>query len=184
MNIFVLRGDMTADSNELDQALGEVHRDQQALAEKLERQPLNRRKATLTPRSDEENKPIIPLLPVLEEITIRQDGISLLQPPKVLMQPSRVNGLDFQTPLMSDDGHLILPSDDSRPGSVFNSRHSSSQQMSPRQPNIDLSMFQGPAALVHFQMRTKDEIVALCGGDDKFIPLHPSIGVLTPSIGL
>jgi hypothetical protein len=181
MNIFVLRGDMTADSNDLDQALEKIHYQQQTLADKLEKQPLNRRKATLTPRFDEGNKPGIPLLPVLKEITIRQDGISLSQPPKVLMQPPRANGFDFQTPLMSEDGHLILPGDDSRPGSVFNSRHSSSQQMSPRQPNIDLGLFQGPAALVHFRMRTKDEMVALCGGDDKFFPLHPSIGALHPA---
>ncbi len=190
MNIFVLRGKMTENSD-LEQKLGEVLDQQEKLAEELGRLPMNLRKAKLITRLDEAGQPVIPFLPVISSISIIQVPfqMNLLHPLKFLMErPDE----ESQPPLMTERGFLNLTSDnESRPGSAFNSRHSSSQQMTPRETIVDLSVFQGPAALVQFTMRTKDEIFDLCGigsrpkqGEEKsdknmddFIPVHPSIGL-------
>jgi hypothetical protein len=188
-DIFVLRGKITENSDDLEELLREIIRQQATLAETLETLPFNLRKAALIPRYDKAGHPDIPLLPVINSISIIQVEMCLMHPLKVLMQPTQINGFDFARPLMSERGLLTLSIDhDSRPGSAFNSRHSSSQQLTPREPDIDLSIYQGPAALVQFKMKTKEEIFTLCGiggnpkpGDDKgkenFVPLHPSIGL-------
>lgn len=190
MNIFVLRGKKTENSD-LEQNLVEVLDQQENLAVELERLPMNLRKAKLITRLDEAGQPVIPFLPVISSISIIPVPfqMNLLHPLKVLLErPDE----ESQPPLMTERGFLNLTYDnESRPGSAFNSRHSSSQQMTPRDSIVDLSIYQGSAALVQFTMRTKDEIFDLCGigsqpkqgeeksdkNNDDFIPVHPSIGL-------
>ena len=181
MNIFVIRG-ISNDSAELDKILGDIDLHQNTLASQLESMAPNRRQGFVLqqprldkkgqPRVDKAGNPLLPLLPVITKIEVLLDEISLIQSSQSLKKPIS------RQPLMSEDGRLILPSDDSdsRPSSVFGSRHSSSQHLSPRE-SIDLQVYQGPAAFVQFQMQTKDELIRLCGGGDH-LPVHPSIGAL------
>jgi hypothetical protein len=178
-NIFVLRG-ISDDSTELDSSLEKVRSLQQELAERLEKLPSSRRKACLFPGLNKGEKIDIPMLPVIIGIDVLSDGILLMQTAASLHESHT------RQSLMTDDGRLLLPTDGSLPGSVFNSRHSSSQQLSPRQSNIDLQIFQGHAALVQMNMRSKDDLISLCGGAEieKYIPAHPSIGMLNHNFTL
>ena len=180
--MFVIRG-ISDDSEELDRTLAEINDLQTALVEHLESLAPNRRQAVLLPREifDEETEQkteLLPLLPVITKIEVHMDGLSLMQSRESLKDPKDPKDpkVHYQ-PLMSEDGRLILLSDsDSRPSSVFGSRHSSSQHLSPRE-STDLHTYQGPAAFVKFEMQAMDELVRLCG-DDKHLPVHPSIGTL------
>ena len=186
MNIFVIRG-ISNDSAKLDAILGDIDLHQNTLASQLESMAPNRRQGFVLqrprldkegqPRVDKAGNPLLPLLPVITKIEVLLDNISLIQSPESL-KTDPLDPISHHQPLMSEDGRLILPSDDSdsRPSSVFGSRHSSSQHLSPRE-SIDLQVYQGPAAFVQFQMQTKDELIRLCGGGDH-LPVHPSIGAL------
>jgi hypothetical protein len=174
-NVFVIRG-ISNDSADLDSSLEKILSQQQALADQLGKSTLTtiQRKSMLTPRQG--NSESLPLLPVLSSCRVIQDGVQLIQTSHFLQHPP-----EPQVPLMSEDGQLILFADESRPSSVFNSRHSSSQlslsHVSSPRHSVDFTCYQGPAAIVQFEMNTRDDIVHLCGGDD-YIPVHPSIGAL------
>ncbi len=118
-------------------------------------------------------------MPVVTDIDILSDDVLLMKTAACLQQS------ESQLPLMSEDGHLILPADDSlsRPGSVFSSRHSSSQlsqQPSPRRSNVDKEIYQEAASIIRVKMRRKDELLSLCGGAAyvNYLPKHESIGML------
>lgn len=121
-------------------------------------------------------------MPVITDIAILSDDVLFMKTPACLQQ------CESQLPLMSEDGHLILPADDSlsRPGSVFSSRHSSSQlsqQPSPRRSNFDKQIYQEAASIIRVEMRHKDELLSLCGGSAyvNFLPKHESIGMPIPT---
>lgn len=79
LNIFVLRG-IDVDITKLDSALEKVRFTQQALAERLEKLPLNRRKADRFPGLNKgETKLGIPMLPITTGIVVLADGIELMQ---------------------------------------------------------------------------------------------------------
>jgi hypothetical protein len=115
-------------------------------------------------------------IPVISEARVLVDDLRLTQPPKCLQDP------DFNHPLMTEDGRLILASDESRPSSAFNSRNSSTEHLSPRLATADVSSFQCDAAVVEFKMRDAEEVLDLVGGSfsdeklKKHIPTHDSIG--------
>ena len=205
MNIFVIRGrgrgrspgrwgheqvdkkvDLSNHSAHLDAILKDIDLSQSTLASQLESMAPNRRQGlVLQPRLDKEGhprvdnagNPLLPLLPVITKIEVLLDNISLIQSPESL-KTDPLDPISHHQPLMSEDGRLIRPSDnsDSRPSSAFGSRNSSSQHPSPRE-SIDLQVYQGPAAFVQFQLQTRDELISLCGGGDH-LPVHPSIGAL------
>jgi hypothetical protein len=177
-NHFILLGSC----DDIDEAKTAVCVQQRELARKLEALSPDQRKDKVfkfVKKDDKIIKAEILSMPVITDIQILADDVVLMKTAACLQQ------CEFQQPLMSEDGQLILPDDDSlsRPGSVFSSRHSSSQlsqQPSPRRPNVDKQIYQEAASIIRVEMRKKDDLVSLCGGPTyvNYLPKHESIGML------
>ncbi len=163
---------------------------QRELADSLSNLPLNQRRDALlswNSRShpDRFEIPVICESHILENEENREgkksNHLRLTQCPKCLQDP------DSNHPLMTEDGRLILASDESRPSSAFNSRNSSTEHLSPRLATADVTGFQTAAAVVKFVMRDAEDIQELVGGSfndeklKKHIPTHDSIGALCPN---
>ena len=170
-NIFVFRG-ISEDIAVFARSLDKVIDKQQDLARRLNNLPVNQRRDALI---SNKAKSEIPNIPVVSDVHVLADGLYLTHTPKCLQDH------DSGHPLMTEDERFILSFEESPTTSAFNSRNSSTEHLSPRQAIVDMQIFQSPAAIAQFQMRTTEEILDLLGGDvhkslEKYIPIHDSIG--------
>ena len=185
-NIFVFRG-ISDDIDAFDRSLGKVIEKQNDLAAWLKKLPLNQRRDALLSWIAK-NHPDRSEIPVMSEARVLVDDLQLTKTPKCLQHPdSNPYG---NHPLMTEDGRLVLASEESRPSSAFNSRNSSTEHLSPRLATADVKVFQSGAAVVQFKMRAAEDILDLVGGSfsdeklKKHIPTHDSIGTLCSNLCL